>query len=556
MITSPSVSHRTKTLVWALLILAAITLVSFLVVDYGNFVGIDEWSHTYTVYRGSTLYGPRPLAMGALFVEYQLVGTSLIGAHIAHLFLKFGISLLVYLLVRHFDRDAHFALACGSLTLLFTVPDWFVIQPFQMRSDNLGSLLLALIALLLYFRSLEDNRSWLLVIAIIFAVSALLMRESVVPVLIGAPVIETILVQSPTKSRARWLVGWIGIIALASLWYARPFLGLGGSTYGQRLVTDLNPLRMARDTLWQFMAVFRPLLGFPLEKSLSFRLPILITIAATLLGFRSLPTRSSDSNEGTSRHYLSWLIVGIAVTVLGFAAFLPTGLIAGIDRIHTISIVGEAIIIAAFVCAITQGIPGSMVRLTVQNLALVVVALYGVQANAQMQQELYYYDAIWDEEAIFVRSLANQMPVVKENTLFVLIQDPSQNEAPFISGWGFEYAMRYLYEDRAAGLITTDNVRFHSWKITKEGIEFDPVEDRLFYVKPEFYHWDEMIFVTRATDGSAIVLGELPEKFHTPERSALYNPDARVERGFIPSRIRELLPPIRSYHLCCQSESN
>jgi hypothetical protein len=113
-----------------------------------------------------------------------------------------------------------------------------------------------------------------------------------------------------------------------------------------------------------------------------------------------------------------------------------------------------------------------------------------------------------------------------------------------VSGWGFFYALRYFYDDQAAGIIPTDSLWAHNWEIRDDGVEITPAFEAV-EARHSFHRWDEIIVIAKDTYGRAVILDRLPPELYAPERARLYDPYARIEPGFVPARVREILPPIQ-----------
>jgi hypothetical protein len=125
---------------------------------------------------------------------------------------------------------------------------------------------------------------------------------------------------------------------------------------------------------------------------------------------------------------------------------------------------------------------------------------------------------------------------LKEGTLIVYIENPDMFETPFTAGFSFQYAMRYFYEDRATGIIPTDNI-FESWTVSDSGIALD---ER--WVGRHEYGWDAVIFIGRRQDGTVYVMDDIPEPYYRPDRQAQYAPASRVVHGPISERILQAYP--------------
>ncbi len=552
MMRSASAGSRTKTFLWVVLALTAITLVAFALVDYGNFVGYDEWPHAYTASRGSTIYAGRPLSALALFLTYPFTGVNPFASHAVNLGVRLVEAILIYLIMdRLKPRDRALAFLSAALFLVFVVPDWYTILSLQARSDHSGNLLATLATLYLVTRFLEEDGIVWLILALALAAVAVLIREACVPLLGGFAVMVFLSQRKFTRRRIVFVALFLLAVAGASLHYVLPLIGLAPKLYATGLYQDLNPLRMINATWTQFHFAFSQLalgrIDFLAQNRLAEMLTAGVLIVCVVVARHRLPT---EPTQDTFAGYALWVTFGIVLAWLGFAAFLPTGLSTALDRVQNLSTIGEAIALASIVRMFSTLPARANFRHAVEATGLALIAILSTSMVSTVQNELYSYNLTWDTEAVFVRSLANLTPQVKENTLFFYVENPDLPETPFLAGFGFQYAMRYLYEDRAVGLIDRDKLWFHDWVISDSGIEITPdpalVATGFVGAKHSRHRWDEIIFIAKDREARVRILEQLPETYYTPERAAQYDPYARIERGFITPRIRELLPPIQS----------
>jgi hypothetical protein len=149
---------------------------------------------------------------------------------------------------------------------------------------------------------------------------------------------------------------------------------------------------------------------------------------------------------------------------------------------------------------------------------------------------------------------------MKENTLVVYIENRDLPETPFLSGFGFQYALRYLYEENAIGLIDHDRLLYHRWEVTDAGFEITPdaglIATGFVGAKHSQHGWDEIIFLVKDSEARVHILEEIPPAYYTPERQAHYDPQGRIEHSFVAPRIREVMPPIQSVEPILLPESN
>jgi hypothetical protein len=528
------------------LALLAIGLAAWALVDPGNHLGNDEWSHTYTVLNGSVRYMPsRPLAMLPYLTAFTLFGVNPIGQFAFYMLVRCCVAFALYHIVRLFSHDdARFAFAAAAVYQTFMVGDTFFIQHFSQVADNMGHLLLVMLALYGVFRFLARDEIAPLIAGAALVPLALMVRENGAPALLGLPVLVFVAQRRFSRGRLAGIALWLAAVGAGTAWYALPVLGLRETTYGSRLLVDLDPVRMARAALGQLDALYGNLALLNLDHIADYRAAILVTVAVLLGALAVMRPYLREPVHARPHRYAIWLGVGIVATVLGFAAFLPTGLIAQVRRVHTLSLVGAAITLASAAWLAASLLREGRARRLVRSLALALVACYGTLTLALLQHEMVGLEQTWDTLSIFMRSLAHQVPSVTDTTLIIYSENPEKPDVPFVAGWGFDYAIRYAYEDTAVGLIPADNLLAHEWEATDEGVRITviPGAERMVTSRGGFYRWDEIIVITRDDMGHAMLLQDLPPELYTPARNEQYDPTRRIHPSFIPPRVRALFP--------------
>jgi len=541
---------------WVLLALIAIAQAVYTASDYGNYLGEDEWWTTYTVLRGSTgAVVDRPLGLINLMPVYWLVGPHMASTQFFLTALRVAIAFLIYLIVWHFQpRKLLFAFTCGAVYLLW-IENHFIYVASYARMGNLWmNVFSALLAIYLYCKYMAQPRPVTLLLAAIVAGISIMGYESGIPLLFAASFIIIIYRRNLSRARMVGFAVWLGAVILFTQNYVLRLCGILPRGYGAGLFVSLDPLRMIRMSAGHYVDLFSPLAFTGPINIAPYLLPISAALAA--YGVGSLVMRRQTPADGECpgawsdwRVYLTWLAVGLVAIWLGFAAFLPTILIElGEGRVDFLTMPGIAVVLASLMWFAGTPIPHQGLRRMVRGIALILVVSFGISTIGRVQDDMYTYDGTWETEAIYMRSLASMIPDVTPNTLFIYMQPSDQGEAPFVSGWSFEYSLRYAYEDRATGILPDDNQVISSWSIQEDGIAItpNPGEEGLAAAYTSFHRWDEIIFVTRDENYRAVILEEIPPEFYAPERAAAYDPYGRIEaEAFVPEPIRELYPPIQ-----------
>ncbi len=537
----------------ALLALSAVGLAFYTAVDYGNMLAQDDWSILYGVSVGQIGYN-RPLSMLLLGLAYPLAGVNFAAYHVLTIAVRVVCAFLLYLLVRQWMRgEPVFAFVCGAFYLLYIVEDFFLLFNFIYTNDHWASTLFVLLALNAYAAATRSTPLRLPVRAALAAAALALgfvtprIREAAVPLLLVIPAVMLLVEFGAARLQqrrfARWriaaLAAWLAAVLAGASGVILSVLGLGGPTYASDLASGFNPLRLAADTAWQLNFAFRQFALLELSQVYPYRLPVLLTLAATLLAVavvrRHFPAEPAPELRRDVPRFLLAGAVGALATWLGFASYLVSEAARHSWRTHVLSLIGEGVLVASAIWLASVFVRQQSWRWAVRALGIGLVVVYGTAMAARMQAAINSLGGMWENSAYFMRTLAHFAPAVEEDTLFMHIENFELGEAPFISGFSFQYAIRYFYQDAAVGIIPTDNI-IGEWEARDEGIWVNEGG------RERVYGWDSVIFITREDSGRLIIMEELPPDFYTPARQRAYDPARPLRPGFIPERIRRAFP--------------
>jgi hypothetical protein len=536
------------------LALTAISLAIYSLVDYGNAFGIDDWAHFYNIYHNaSPNYSDRPLALILFEFLSPILTTNFLAYHLVLLALRAASGFLVYSLVRQLiPRQPLFAFTCGLVSCVFIVRDSFFLVSLFLTNDNYASVIFTLLALNLHTAYMQNTqgpvakRSIYFIASLGLACATPLVREATLPLLFTVPIIIFVCQHQFSRARIMGVLAWCGIVVGTALHYVLPVFGLAKPTYGSQMFVSLAPQRLLSGTQNQFDFAFRSLAQLDSHAIYQNRLPVFLTVCIVLLCFLIVRSKIQDQDDdlnyrATWLSYIVWMTGGVLAAWLGFAAYLPSIYATSPTRTHMLSIAGEAIVLTASLWLVSRLRNKTSWRLIVQVLGLVFIATYGTVTIANSQLELYSYAATWDNLAYFMRSLAHLAPAVQQPTLFVYIENRNLEETPFVSGFSFQYAARYFYNDTATALMPADNI-FGDWQVSDAGIDMH----EKWVDTPHLYQWNEMIFITRDDTGRLLILTTLPDKFYSPSRQAMYQPGARIQNAFISNRTHAAFPALSS----------
>jgi len=550
-------SQEAREIALVLALLALTVLGAFVGVDGGNMWGVDEWPHTYAASRGAISYHTgRLLAILPVFLGYQIADNAPLPGFMLTLALRVALALLVYLLLREYaPRRRLFAYASAAFTLAFLVRDFFLLWAFSAVGNLYGKTVLALLALYLQARHAHGGRPAYLLGSLAVMLITALSYEGSVPLLLGIPWLALLLEGDLSRRRIAVTGIWSAALIAVSAWYALSLFGLGGSTYQSSVFTGLDPARLLRSTITQ-LRVFDDLPFTKIEQFRTFwpALPLgaAVTVGCCLAAGHHLrdDTPPGETTAARVRRALLWLGIGLVITFLGFAAYLPTTYGQSIERVYILAAPGAGILLAALVWLAgsffsTRASP--RITRTIAFAFLVMVGLYNINAMQAVNEE---YAAVWDSQAVYLRRLAHLIPAAEPNTLLVRVVDDPDTPLPFNYGYAFQYAVRYLYEDSVLAAVTQGPLIGHDLVVDDSGLQvvlranMQP-DNPLSH--PSRHGWDEVIFLRQDEHGRPVILDTLPEQYATPAREALYNPQARIIRSApLPPRVLSLLPPLQS----------
>lgn len=517
----------------------------------GNHLGVDDWAYIYTAAESGFGYYPRgyrPLNMLPFSLAFYTVGIHPVTLYILSLCWRALCALLAYLIARVYIRDQHFLLLFALMYVVFLNDSFFLMMPFSQTSENLGSLLFSLLALYLFVLLLKTNDRWLWLAAPAVAIVALLIREDVAAWLVVLPVAAFLLERRFDRISWAKLLVFEASVGLSLLWYALPVLGISETTYGSQLLIDFSVQRLINLTIRQFLFFFNReflLLAWTDLSNTQFLMTLSILLLTAFLWLAA--PRTSEQPDENRRKLFLMLLVGLGISLLGIVLYLPA-VVAEQDWDTTLTLakVGFALLVISGLWLITSSLPHRSIRLTVRYGIVLLIALGAVSRINAYQQDFIRWQADWSALTIFMRSLTHEVPAVTDDTLFIYVVDPERDDQPFVSGWSFELAVRYAYDDAALGYLPPEPISWGTAEVTDEGIlmQRQPGAVGLAATRDAVYGWDEVIVITLSEDDRAIVLFELPEELHSDSRANQYAPLERIERGYISPNAQRLFYPL------------
>lgn len=561
---------RRDALVFVIFLL--LTTALFTIVDYGNRDGADSWGHYYFASNMQLAYHTnRPVGLLPMLVFVRIFDLSPVAGHATVILVRTLSAFFLYLLVNHFaPKQQWMGYLTGVVYSLFFVEDWFFLLNFYSTGIIFSSLTLALLALHLYFQSVDNDRSILLLIAIALALTVCGMYEALIPLLFGLPI--TIFVLQGNYNRIRFvkLSIWGCAVIIGALWYALPILGLVDATYATGYQETISVGRIARRLHLHLAATLQPFIVFQAAKLPAYRLPVFLVNAMLMLGWFCLRESFAKQLQAQPMTRFTrfigpalWILCGSLVWVLAIFAFIITPLADNVIRVHSITPFGVAIIATALILFVVQQVS----KAGLKEAAIIIASLYvgtcGAIQVADLQQELYTLNSVWSDQAEYFRTLTQVAPKVEDETLFVHVQPRGRDDSPFIFGFGLQYAVQATYGEPVRALITNDLLTGSSWQVTADGVtvtQTHPSPPSFLYTN-QHYSWDQVIFVTKDDNGRAQIFKSISAQsldafgafndyvdLTVIEQSAeqSYMPATRIQQAYVTQQVQKVYPPLQS----------
>lgn len=422
-----------------------ICLALYTVVDLGNRDGIDDWGHYHAASTGQLSYfSGRPLAVLPQAIVALLFDLRIVGNFAFVIFMRVASAFLLFLLVDLIiSKFIWYAFLAGLMYLLYVVPDWFLIGNAYSLGDHLFPIVLLQLALYLYFRSIIIGSWRLLAVGLVVAGLSLLIRELGAPLLITVPILVFLFQRHYTFQRLLRLSIWIVGVTAASLYYVLSLTGLTGEIHSN---TYLEPFSFSAFvsrltfhtsvTLQPFYLVQASKLS---EQAIAMACMIICILLAYWIVSKQLGRGESSLAEALPLS-VSGLLTGLSVWFFGLLPFLVTPVGNTIDRVHAMSPLGTALIIASSIWLVSLLLKREVLRLPVFVVATLVVAQTGIAQSVENQETFYALETSWSDQAVFFRSLTHLAPEVEPDTLFFHVRRQDEGSTPYLFAQGFYYA--------------------------------------------------------------------------------------------------------------------
>lgn len=378
----------------------------------------------------------RPLSSALLWVDQQLFGSNLTGAHIHSALWYAAMALVCGLLFRRTLPGK-----VGALALLIFVLNqshWFP-AVWPANRNALVAAVPALAGMLAYMRWREDGWKWGLPLSLLGLAVGFLGSETAVGVL-GLWGFYAML--GPRDSLARKVMAFLPVLAVTAC-YAVLYKGMGYGAYGSGSYLDPTgePLVYAAAVPMRLLALTGGLLAtVPVDLwvlFLSLRPLLSLTGLAALLLFAYLLWRCWPALEERHRRALWWMIPGTALSLLPVAATFP------MNRLLLVPSIGGSVIVATILAhywGMRPRLSGTRRRWVTVLVGFLVLANFIVPPLA------------WTAQSLIITKLDRHVEEVYAATPLVYSDNPAVHNvllvAPDPLACAYPPIIRALLEDR------------------------------------------------------------------------------------------------------------
>jgi hypothetical protein len=412
-------------------------------VRWTNFGGVDEWLQLELNSRGifSMPHSNRPLIMlwslpGVLLTPYRFEGYRLV--HFAYSTLA---AWLTWLLVRRLEPGSRrLAFLAGAFSVAWAPLDMARLAVVQ-TVPNAGLTAVSLLAVILFVESWRAARPVLLAAGLLVAFCCVRSYEATFGLLLGAPLLLTLLPRDPaTPSRRRliWIAVWEAGLAIFALAVVLPAWrgGLTNVYQSEILRLDLRPASYLARLIRQLGFQLVPLIPADLSE---LAYPA-VAIAGLVFAAAFLATGSArEAPQPTRRRLAGWALLGLAFAALGHSVLVASASISGPTRTQFLSGPGIAILLAAGSELLVTLLSGR--ARAAGSLALACAVMMVAAGHTLAMQREWDRISFYPRQRDCLRALERQAPALRPGTLLLLID--RDGTWPF--ALTFRHAARLVY---------------------------------------------------------------------------------------------------------------
>jgi hypothetical protein len=490
-----------------------------------NFGGYDEWLIVDLVSRGivGVPYANRPLVLLWAVPPAWAMPHDLRSYHLFEGLYLCGAGLLSLALgLRLLPRWRFVAFLAAVFSVCWAPLDKGRLDPVLMTSYA-GNTAATVGSVLLYVEAARRRRWPWLVAALALGLVAARAGEVTIPLLAAAPLLALAL---PSPQPRPFALLWIGMVAVAGTLAALPLLmPTPQATYqAGALGLDASPLRVLSRLALHVRFQFGPLL-LPAPHELARPAVAVASGVFALLGVWTLrETRPSFDPPRALYALMGW---GLVLAVLAYGPYVVSGGAVTPSRTQVLSAPGIGLFLAAAITGIAAAVPRRLRAACLLALATGVVAV-GTGRILAMQEE-WNGQSLWPGQNDTLVQLTRLVPDVRPDTVLLLLDEGGSWPAIFT----FRHAIRYLYRDRANGVVWRAHPFLYATTFEARGLRSQPwpVIREPWRVEARLYPYDAVVVVRRLAPGSMRIEERWPPELPPLPEGAVYDPRARVAAG-------------------------
>ncbi|MGD8895010.1 MAG: hypothetical protein PVJ73_03145 [Acidobacteriota bacterium] len=534
---------------WGLLLtlatIAAVFWTQWFWVRSTNFGGADEWLLIDLSSRGVLAfpYANRPLVLLWTTIASQSWPHDLRAYWLFSGLYLCGAAFLTTVLARRlWPASPRLALLAGVFAVGWAPLDALRLSGVLSCSYT-GFTLCTMAALTLFVESWHRRRRDLLVLAALLGFIAARGVESVIPVLIVAPLLVAEKAWQDRRRLAGWLAVWYGAVALELALALRPML-TGAPSYQQgALGLDPNPVRALGRLAQLLWLQAGPLVTSPPAELWT---PAVVLAVGAFLALAAGAAKWGSGSSATAAplrgEVLRALGVGLLLAASAHAGLALTVAIKTPSRTQILSGPGFGLALAGLIVLLSSLGPRRTASAATLALGAWVVAV-GAGRTVALQEEWDTVQGVYPQQYRTLSGLVGEAPGLKPGTLVLLLD----NARVWPLSFTFRHAVSYLYPGQALGLVPGGNDMLYPWSFTPAGVAIAPwpLNRGPWGVRPSFHPWDALVVVGPGAAGVLAVRPRWPEGVLPPlPPGARYAPFERIVRdGPVPASRRILRAP-------------
>ncbi len=405
-----------------------------------------------------------------------------------------------------------------------------------------GFTLSTMAALVLFVESWARRRYDLLALGALLGFVGARGVESVIPVLLIAPLLVVEDGRREGRRLARWTLLWYGGVAFELGLALRPLLAGAPSYQGGALGLDPHPIRVL-SRLGQLLGMqATPLVtsspGELLTPAVPLAVGAFLAFAAAAWG---VDAGSPPGRSVSRRAAVRALLLGLLLASAAHAGLALTASVKTPSRTQILSAPGFGLALAGAFVLLGSLLPRRRARVGALALGAWVVAV-GTGRTVALQGEWDRFRGVFPEQRQTLRDLVREAPGLEPGTLVVLL-----DESPvWPMSLSFRHAVAYLYPGQALGLVPDAPDFLYPWSFTPGGIAIWPWPEirAAWDEKPSLHPWETLMVTRRSGSGRLEILRQWPAGALPPlPAGARYAPFDRIVEGAPPPSRRILGRP-------------